>query len=87
MGNVLATDGWKAPVFDKDPEVLQRLMNLLRYANNSAAKALFLDLPEEQLREICLAMSLRELSSGEKVIQQGEEGDCLYVVDSGKLEI
>jgi len=44
-------------------------------------------LDEDQLRDVLNAMEERSVGEGEVVIQQGDDGDNFYVVDSGNYDI
>jgi cAMP-dependent protein kinase regulator len=46
---------------------------------------LFSNLDSRELQIVINAMEEKTFKSKEVVIQQGEPGDCLYVVDSGEL--
>ena len=47
---------------------------------------LFSNLDQENLRIVIDAMDQKNLKPGENAITQGEDGDCLYVVESGELD-
>ena len=47
---------------------------------------MFMNLEKEEKEIVLDAMDEKKYSSGEVVIQQGDDGDNLYLVDSGKLE-
>lgn len=68
------------PYYSKSPEQLQRI-------KASIANAfLFRNLDGEQERAVLGAMQERAVSSGERVIEQGADGDYFYVVESGSLD-
>ena len=46
---------------------------------------LFSNLEKEDLNYVIGAMEEKIFKEGETVIEQGENGDCLYVVESGEL--
>ena len=48
---------------------------------------LFENQPEEVLRAVLLQGQLQEYGPGEVVFGQGDEGDRLYIVKSGALEV
>lgn len=48
---------------------------------------LFKHLNENQLEIVANAMFEKQFKSGDIVIKQGDDGDCLYVVDSGELDV
>ncbi len=47
---------------------------------------LFNSLESKELKIIIDAMELKKYSKGEVIINQGDHGDCLYVVEQGELE-
>lgn len=46
---------------------------------------MFSSLDDKELEIVIDAMELKEFGQGDKVIQQGDDGDELYVVESGTL--
>ncbi|KAB5589222.1 CAMP-dependent protein kinase inhibitor [Ceratobasidium theobromae] len=68
------------PNFPKSVEQMQRI-------RASIANAfLFRNLDPEQERAVLGAMQERSVQSGERVIEQGADGDYFYVVESGALD-
>lgn len=68
------------PNYPKTPEQLQRI-------KASIANAfLFRNLDSEQERAVLGAMQERSVETGERVIEQGADGDYFYVVESGALD-
>lgn len=51
------------------------------------ATRLFSDLDELLLRDLEAELSWVSLTSGESLIRQGEPGDCMYVIVSGRLRV
>ena len=47
---------------------------------------MFADLSESDLLIVIRAMQLKSFEANDDVIKEGEEGNCLYIVDIGKLE-
>ncbi|XP_003382968.1 PREDICTED: cAMP-dependent protein kinase type II-alpha regulatory subunit-like [Amphimedon queenslandica] len=47
---------------------------------------LFKSLDQEQLNEVLDAMFEKEVVPGEKIIEQGDDGDNFYVIDSGQYD-
>jgi cAMP-dependent protein kinase regulator len=47
---------------------------------------LFTGLDQHELNIVIDAMAEKSFKAGDTVINQGENGDCLYVVESGELE-
>ncbi|OUC45296.1 hypothetical protein D917_08524, partial [Trichinella nativa] len=48
---------------------------------------LFAHLDENEKKDIFNAMFPVEANAGEVIIQQGDEGDNFYVIDSGEVEV
>ncbi|CAL1544230.1 unnamed protein product [Lymnaea stagnalis] len=48
---------------------------------------LFRSLDQEQMQEVLDAMFEKEVSPGQEIITQGDDGDNFYVIDSGKYDI
>jgi CRP-like cAMP-binding protein len=48
---------------------------------------LFKDLSDDVLRAVLLQSTSRTLGTGDRIFEQGDPGDCLYVVKSGVVEI
>jgi cAMP-dependent protein kinase regulator len=68
------------PSYPKSAEQLQRI-------KASIANAfLFRNLDTEQEKAVLGAMQERSVPSGERVIEQGADGDYFYVVESGSLD-
>jgi len=47
---------------------------------------MFQALEQKEIEVVIDAMEVKQYNEGDYIIQQGEDGDYLYVVDSGKLE-
>eukprot|EP00002_Diphylleia_rotans_P033499 TRINITY_DN7130_c0_g1_i1.p2 TRINITY_DN7130_c0_g1~~TRINITY_DN7130_c0_g1_i1.p2 ORF type:complete len:1117 (+),score=203.68 TRINITY_DN7130_c0_g1_i1:4043-7393(+) len=67
-------------VVPKPQEIITRIK---RCAKNTM---IFQALDDEQLQDIADAMIEVQISLGDKVIQQGDEGDFFYIVDIGEFE-
>lgn len=71
----------QAVVYPKSDDQRSRL--------NEAVKniLLFKNLEDEQLRQVLDAMFEKKVQGGEHVIDQGDDGDNFYVIDSGTFDI
>jgi len=49
--------------------------------------ALFKHLDDTQLDIVTKAMFSKKFKAGDVIIKQGDDGDCLYVVDTGELDV
>lgn len=79
FGNWNKKEEFKAPKYPKTPQVRAALKAKLEQA------FMFSSLNPEELSIVLDAMQSIKKKAGEAVIREGEEGDCLYVVDSGVL--
>ena len=70
---------FKAPFFEKSPAVREALKKRIEQA------FMFSGLNPEELSIVLDAMQNIKKKAGEQVIREGDEGDCLYVVESGIL--
>ena len=70
---------FKAPSYEKSPEVRVALKKRLEQA------FMFSCLNPDELNIVLDAMQQVKKKAGENVIREGDEGDCLYVVESGVL--
>jgi len=70
---------FKPPKHDKPPAVREALKKRLSQA------FMFSSLNPQELSIVLDAMLSVKKRAGESVIVEGDEGDCLYVVDSGVL--
>lgn len=68
-------------VVPKDEETRRQL------ENSMCKNVLFAHLDETEKKDIFDAMSAVEKKAGETVIQQGDEGDNFYVIDSGECDV
>jgi cAMP-dependent protein kinase regulator len=76
---------WKKPVHEKADETKQMISKIIR--NNAKLQVLFGHLDTERLDEVILAMFPREVSAGETIILQGDNGDAFWIVESGQFDI
>jgi cAMP-dependent protein kinase regulator len=70
---------FKAPKYPKTPMVREALKKRLEQA------FMFSSLNPEELNIVLDAMQSIKKKPGQPVITEGEEGDCLFVVESGVL--
>jgi CRP/FNR family transcriptional regulator, cyclic AMP receptor protein len=48
---------------------------------------IFAELPMDQLSQVAMLMEEVDLATGETLFEQGDMGDCLYVIVTGKMRI
>eukprot|EP00747_Dinoflagellata_sp_TGD_P103114 gnl/TRDRNA2_/TRDRNA2_168865_c1_seq2.p1 gnl/TRDRNA2_/TRDRNA2_168865_c1~~gnl/TRDRNA2_/TRDRNA2_168865_c1_seq2.p1 ORF type:complete len:426 (+),score=121.02 gnl/TRDRNA2_/TRDRNA2_168865_c1_seq2:73-1350(+) len=68
------------PVYEKTPEQKSRIQDVLQKS------FLFQSLETADLDTVILAMKERNEESGVRIIQAGDDGECLYVVESGTCD-
>jgi cAMP-dependent protein kinase regulator len=79
FGKYHVKQAFKPKVIKKDEDVKQKIKARLLTA------FMFMCLEENDLNIVIDAMDQRKCNPGETVIQEGEAGDVLYIVESGKL--
>lgn len=72
---------WRAPEFPKAQAIAELIEEVL------TSNSLFTSLTQLQIKNLVKAMSLKQVTAGETVIVQGDEGDFFYVIESGRYEI
>jgi serine/threonine protein phosphatase PrpC len=65
----------------KTPEELSRIEEMVR------ANFMFQSLSKQQRDQIFMIMKLRTVAAGELIIQEGDAGDAMYIVDSGEFSV
>jgi len=74
------------PVYPKEnDDAKNRIRNVLR--NNPKMQVLLGHLDDNGMDDIVNAFKDCEASAGDTLIKQGDEGDCLYIIDSGQVDI
>ncbi|CBZ55097.1 putative CAMP-dependent protein kinase regulatory subunit [Neospora caninum Liverpool] len=68
-----------APVYEKDEDQKERLERILRQS------FLFNSLDEKDLNTVILAMQEKKIEANTRLICEGDDGECLYIVESGEL--
>lgn len=73
-------EDFKARIVRKTPEQIQRIRNRV------SQSFMFSALDEKDLKTVIDAMDEVQFMKNETVIKQGEDGEVLYLLDSGKLD-
>ncbi|CDJ57052.1 CAMP-dependent protein kinase regulatory subunit, putative [Eimeria maxima] len=79
-GNWNKKQQFEPPVYPKTEEQKKRLHEIL------GISFMFSSLGEKELRVVIDAMRERNIPEQMTLIKQGQDGDCLYVVEKGQLE-
>ena len=79
FGNWNKKEEFKAPFYPKSDELISALRTRLSQA------FMFSNLNPDELEIVLGAMQKVSFQAGETVIKQGDDGDNLYVVETGKL--
>jgi len=79
-GDWNAKKDFVAPVYEKTPEQKDRIMKCLE------PSFLFHALEKEEMNTVILAFKEKILQAGVRVIQQGDDGETLFLIEEGKVE-
>jgi len=69
-----------APVYEKTPEQKERIQKCLE------PSFLFSVLEKQEMDTIILAFKEKVTEEGVRVINQGEDGECMFLIEEGKVE-
>jgi len=70
---------FEAKVINKDAVMTEKIHELLSSA------FMFMSLDEKDMKVVINAMDERHFKQGETVIEEGEPGEVLYIVETGQL--
>lgn len=73
------------PVYWKDSSAKARLQEIIR--NNSKLQTLMGHLSNSTVDDIVNSFKPREALQGEVLIKQGDEGDCLFLIAEGEVDV
>jgi len=73
------------PVYAKAPEVKTKIRDIIK--TNDKMQVLFGHLDASALDDIVNAFQEIAHSRGQEIISQGEEGDCLYIIRDGEVDV
>ena len=59
---------------------------MIRISNKVSKSFLFNFLEEKELKTVINAFEEKRFNEGDTIITQGEQGDCLYLVEEGNLD-
>ena len=72
---------FNANIVEKLPEEYSRLAKMVQ------ANFMFQHLSPMQRDRIFKVMSVKNVTSGELIIREGDEGDCMYIIDKGEFNV
>mmetsp|Transcript_47737 Transcript_47737/g.134796 ORF Transcript_47737/g.134796 Transcript_47737/m.134796 type:complete len:370 (+) Transcript_47737:65-1174(+) len=76
---------YKKPVHEKGAEANETIKRVLK--ENQKMQVLCGHLDEGRLVDVVNAFYPKEFEEGAQIIRQSDEGDCLYILDKGSVEI
>ena len=65
----------------------QSAEEMRRITEMTKANFMFQSLSSQQKEQIFRVMSLKRVKAGDMIIREGDEGDEMYIIDSGKFEV
>ena len=69
------------------PKIVKKTDNqMTRIKTSIVNSVIFQNLESNEIEIVIGAMEEKNFSSGQTVIQQGDAGDCLFIVESGELD-
>jgi len=77
--NVKQTD-FVAPVYAKEPDTMKRIEAVLQ------TSFLFHTLEAEEMKTVILALKDKKLGPKERIIEQGADGDSMFIIEEGELD-
>mmetsp|Transcript_54966 Transcript_54966/g.117981 ORF Transcript_54966/g.117981 Transcript_54966/m.117981 type:complete len:370 (+) Transcript_54966:119-1228(+) len=84
MSNAQVKD-YKAPVYQKSQGVKDRIRRII--TENAKTQVLFGHVDKASVEAIINAFEEVSSKKGETVIKQGDEGDCLYIISEGTVDV
>jgi len=71
---------FKPPVYDKTAEQKARIAKALE------PSFLFQALDSEEMDTVTLAFKEKQVEAGERLIQQGDDGECMFLIEEGSVD-
>jgi CRP-like cAMP-binding protein/serine/threonine protein phosphatase PrpC len=82
-----AEQAYVPPVYSKSTEERRQLSEIIRTSRDSKLQMMFGLVAPDTFEKIVDAMFQKTIAKGEKVIEQGAEGDYFYIVKAGHFDI
>mmetsp|Transcript_50817 Transcript_50817/g.91323 ORF Transcript_50817/g.91323 Transcript_50817/m.91323 type:complete len:411 (-) Transcript_50817:178-1410(-) len=79
-GNWNVKAAFDPPKFQKTPEQTEKLRGILN------ASFMFSALDAKEMDVVLLAVEEKQFEPGSRIIKQGDDGDCLYIIEEGSPE-
>jgi len=80
-----AIQNYKKPVYPKDEDARRLIEDVLK--QNEKMQVLFGHLKDAALADVVNAFFSKIVRQGEEIIRQGAEGDCLYIIERGSVDV
>lgn len=80
-----AIKDYKKPVYKKDAEANKKIKELLK--SHEKMTVLFGHLSDSAMVDIVNAFQDQDAKQGQDLIRQGDEGDCLYIIKEGQVDV
>lgn len=73
------------PVYEKSSSSVEKLKEIV--TSNPKLKVVFGTLEGSSLEDVLNAFQEKQAPAGTELIKQGDQGDCLYIISSGKVDV
>jgi len=80
-----AIKDYKKPVYPKDEALVAWITQKLK--EDAKMKVLFGHMDGEPLKDVVNAFYTKEIPAGTNIIKQGDNGDCLYIIKEGSVDV
>ena len=75
------------PHIHEEAEPVEHFLSMEERVNILRSVSIFSEVPSHDLAEIAAALHPVELEANESIFQKGDQGDCMYVIASGRIRI
>jgi len=74
---------YEKTVYPKDSETMEGILRLFQ----GSSIDMLANLKDDYFTDVANALYKKEFNFGEDIIMQGEEGDCLYIIEDGSVDV